>query len=273
MKVDTSYWDNLRGVIRTRKGGWIIGEGVYSHGYSILKELVGKVSYFQMMILNITGKLPEKRLADWVEASFICMSWPDPRLWCNQIGALSGTLLTSPAAAICSGILASDSRMYGPGTLPAATRFIKSAMTKKQAGLSIREIIEQQKIRPNGKPIIPGFGRPLAYGDERVAAMEQVTHDLEFHQGEYLELAYEIQDVLYNNYNETLNLGGYLSAFLRDNDFTGDQIYQLTVTAVNSGVAACYSETYKNIPESFLPLRCDDIEYQGKPPRKVPEKI
>ena len=273
MKVDTSYWDNLRGVIRTRKGGWIIGEGVFSHGYSIMEDLVGKVSYFQMIILNITGTIPEKRLADWLEASFICMSWPDARLWCNQIGALSGTLLTTPAAAVCSGTLASDSRMYGPGTLPGATRFINEAMKKKQHGASIQEIIDQQKIRHNSKPIIPGYGRPIAFGDERVAAMERVTDYLEFKIGDYLKLAYEIQDILYNNYNETLNLGGYLSAFLRDNDFNCEQISQLTVMSVNSGVSACYSEACTNPPESFLPLRCDDIDYQGLSPRSLPEKM
>lgn len=37
-----------------------------------------------------------------------------------------------------------------------------------------------------------------------------------------------------------------------------------------SGVTVCYVEEADKPPESFLPLRCDDIEYQGKPPRKVP---
>ena len=46
----TEQWDSLRGVIRTKKGGWIVGKAVYSHGYSMLEEFPGKVSYFQVVI-------------------------------------------------------------------------------------------------------------------------------------------------------------------------------------------------------------------------------
>ena len=65
------------------------------------------------MILIIIGRLVDKRLADWVEAGFLCVSWPDSRIWCNQIGALAGSLKTSPVSATMAGVLAADSRMYG----------------------------------------------------------------------------------------------------------------------------------------------------------------
>src|SRR3989304_7010505 len=112
----TAYWDERRNIIRTRNGGWRVGKGIFCHGYSIMDDLVGRVSYFEVMLLNITGRLPEKKLATFLEAAYICMSWPDIRLWCNQIGALGGTLKASPIAAISAGVMASDSRMYGPGT-------------------------------------------------------------------------------------------------------------------------------------------------------------
>jgi citrate synthase len=37
-----------------------------------------------------------------------------------------------------------------------------------------------------------------------------------------------------------------------------------------SGVTACYVDAVERPAETFLPLRCDDIDYQGPPPRDVP---
>jgi len=82
---DTALWDGLRGIIRSRIGGWRVGQDILIHGRGLLSELVGEVSYVQLLVLNVTGRLPERRLADWVEGTFMCLSWPDARIWCNQI--------------------------------------------------------------------------------------------------------------------------------------------------------------------------------------------
>jgi hypothetical protein len=80
------WLDTRRGKIISGTGGWFPGKGVFSHGYSMLDELVGEKSYFQILILNATGKMVSRELAYWVECIYGCLSWPDPRIWCNQIG-------------------------------------------------------------------------------------------------------------------------------------------------------------------------------------------
>ena len=57
----TKLWDKNRKTIHSRKGGWKIGDAIYSHGYSLMDDLVGEVSYFQVLVLNITGKLPSQQ--------------------------------------------------------------------------------------------------------------------------------------------------------------------------------------------------------------------
>jgi len=273
-QTDTSYWDERRGLFRTSKGGWIIGEAVYNHGYSMMDDLVGHKTFFQVLVLNVTGRLAEKNLADWLEASFICLSWPDPRIWCNKVGTLAGTMQCSPAAAVSVGILAADSRMYASGALVAGAEFIIEAVEKKKAGLSVEEIVnaelEKKAKRSAAKPVIMGYARPIATGDERVIAMERVTKTLGFEIGEHLSLAYEIDSYLQNNYKESINMLGYCVAFMVDQAFCNKEITRLFSTWVNSGVHACYAEARDRAPESFLPLRCDDIEYQGKIERPVP---
>lgn len=271
-KADTSFWDARRGVIHSKIGGMVIGKAVFCHGYDMMEELVGKVSYFQIMVLNVTGRLPERRLADWLEAYFIGNSYPDARLWCNQIGSLGGTLRATPAAAACAGILAADSHLYGAGTLPHGVRFFQKAMKKRRNGLSAAEIVLAEQRHPGAKPVIIGYARPLISGDERIAALERVRVQLGFEIGEHLRLAFEIEDVIREKTKERMNLLGYIAPFLLDQGISHQEICRLVSVMVSSGVQACYGEAADQAPESFFPLHCNDMDYQGKPPRAVPER-
>lgn len=271
-KNEPSFWDRRRGVIFTQKGGIVFGKGVYCHGHDLMEELAGKASYFQVMLLNITGRLPEKRLADVLEAMFLGNSYPDARIWCNQIGSLAGTLRASPVAAVSAGILASDSDLYGPGTLKKSADFIRQALIKRQQGVSVEQIIRAYQRNPNTKPVIVGYARPVANGDERIAAMQRVSRDLGFAEGEHVSLALEIDAYLQDRFEETINMTGYATAFLCDQGYTPLEIYRFSSYSVSSGVLACYAEAADQPPESFFPLQCGDIDYQGKPPRSVPEK-
>lgn len=261
--------DQRRGKIISNTGGWFPGKGVFSHGYSMLEELVGEKSYFQILILNATGKLVDKPLADWVEAIYGCLSWPDPRIWCNQIGALAGAARTSVVTATAMGVLATDSRSYGVLPLIEGVAFIQTALQHYKQGQSVEEIVH--KATRGGKPFIVGYIRPIAKGDERLETMERVSAKLQMPVGEHLTLAYEIEKVLMREFDEGMNINGYVSAVLSDHGFAAQEIYQLFSILVASGVTACYLDTYHRAPDTFLPLRCEDIDYQGAAARPVPD--
>lgn len=271
--IDSEYLDFLdgrRGKIFSKKGGWFPGRAVYCHGYSMLEELIGEKSYFQIVILNATGKLVERKLADWMEAICGCLSWPDPRIWCNQVGALAGASRTSVVAATSMGCLASDSKAYGPFTLLGGVEFIQEAVKKHKGGMSAYDIVTEVTNANRGKPYIVGYIRPIAKGDERLETMERVSESLGFEEGEHLTLAYAIEKVLMEKFDEGMNINGYMSAFLSDQGFSPKEIYSVYSMMVASGVTACYTDTYEKSPESFLPMRCDDIEYLGAGRRPVP---
>ncbi len=238
----------------------------------MLEELIGEKSYYQIVILNATGKLVDKALADWIEAICGCLSWPDPRIWCNQIGALSGSARTSVVAATAMGSLASDSRAYGPYTLLDGVTFIQNALSKHKDGISAYDIVKEVTDANRGKPYITGYIRPIAKGDERIETMERVTKKLGFSQGDHLRLAYDIEKVLIEQFDEGMNINGYMSAFLSDHGFTPEEVYYIYAMMVASGVTACYLDTLKKPSDAFLPLRCEDINYQGKTTRPVPDE-
>ncbi|MCI5167421.1 MAG: hypothetical protein D3903_15330, partial [Candidatus Electrothrix sp. GM3_4] len=101
-------------------------------------------------------------------------------------------------------------------------------------------------------------------------AMERVTNNLGFEIGEHLRLAYKIEKVLIEKFNERMNIGGYRCAFLVDQGLTPIEIYRLLSPVAQASVLACYVEASDSPPESFFPLRCDDINYRGKMSRLVP---
>ncbi len=270
MTSGSTLWDKRRGIIRSRKGGWVIGRGGYISGYSLLDDLVGKVTYFQSLILNITGELPSDSVGRWGEALYQCMSFPDSRIWCNQVGALGGTLRASSAAGITAGILASDSRMYGPGTISLVHGFLSKGLAEYADGKDASQTIRNWVGNKRKQVSIPGYGRPLATGDERVVAMERVSKELALVVGPCLRFAYTVEQHMQEIQGESMNLAAYGTAIMLDFGWTLPQIQQVYAIVVTSGVAACYSEAYDNPPESFLPLRCEDIEYRGHAPRPVP---
>jgi hypothetical protein len=268
---NTKFWDELCGKIYAGKGGWVPGEAMYNHGYSVMDDFIGKKSFFQILILNVTGRMVERRLADWIENTFSCVSLPDARIWCNQIGSLGGALQASPVASVCAGVLASDASNYGPRTHLAAARFIVDALSKKKNGMTPEKIVKAYQASPRLPPVIVGYARPVARGDERIPAMERVTKMLGFEIGEHLDLAYKISEVLLKKYNESMNIAGYTVAFLSDQGFSDKEIYRIYSMCVNSGIHGCYVESYEQTPESFFPLSCEDIDYQGKSSRPVPQ--
>ncbi len=269
--LDTTLWDKNRNKIYSKKGGWLIGKGVFSHGYDMMNDFVGTVSYMQVMILNATGKMPERRLADWFEAVHICLSWPDPRIWCNHIGALGGTMHTSSVVATAAGLLANESRAYGSKTFIAGLEFIQHALHEYNDGRSVKDIVETECEKYGGKPKIIGYARPIAKGDERVPAMEKTTKKLGFSIGRHLSLAYEIEEYLFDRFDEGMNINGFMSAFLSDQGFSPEEVYRICSVLVNSGITACYVDVRDRPADTFLPLRCDDVLYQGKSHRVLDE--
>ncbi len=269
VKQKISELDEKRGKIFSKTGGWFPGKGVFSHGYSMLDDLVGKKSYFQILILNATGKMVDRGFADWVEAVYGCLSWPDPRIWCNQIGALAGSARASVLVGTAMGALATDSRAYGVFPLIEGLSFIKGALQQFRDGESVEDIVKKTTAAKGGKPYIVGYIRPIAKGDERLVVMERVAESLDMPEGEHLVLAYQIERVLLEEYDEGMNINGYVSAVLADHGFSAQEAYQMFAMLVSSGVTACYLDSYNRPSDEFLPQRCEDVDYKGVDERSI----
>lgn len=268
-KSNTQYWNARQNKITTDIGKWVGGDDVTIRGYSLFNDLFDKASYFQVLVLNVTGRMISKNLATWLENNFMVMSYPDARIWCNQVGALCGTLKTSPSAAGAAGALAADSRIYGGShTSFIAMKFLKEALVKYKQGMTVEEIIQELPVK-QGKPAVVGFARPVAGKDERIGPHREMSKRLGFGIGEHMDLANKIDAYMEERYSFGINIGGYTSAFMADQGFSPEELYQIKCLCVQSGVFACYVDNLQHPENSFLPLKCSDVAYTGKPIRSL----
>jgi hypothetical protein len=269
-RSDLRFWDAQRGVIRSRKGGWTVGKDVVLHGQSLFHDLMGKASWFQVWLLAITGRVIERPIAEYCETFWMTMSFPDSRIWCNQVSALAGTMKCSPVAGVSSGTLTSDSLQYAAWAISLSAEQLSNALRLSgEPGFSAETFLEGRSKDAANRPLMPGYGRPVASGDERVAVLLRLLRESGISMGAHLKVAFTLHECLHAKYGEQINAGGFMAAFLLDQGLTPTQIYQFFSMAVQAGSLACYMDAMERPGESFLPMRCDDVDYRGAPPRSI----
>lgn len=266
---EATIWDARRGRIVTRKGGWRIGEGVRVGPHSLFDEIIGTYGFFDLVFLQVTDRLPPPGFVRWMEGMLMCGSFPDPRIWCNQVGALAGTMRCTPVAAVTAGTLASDSFLYGPGVARIALEFIAAAVREARAGATAEQIVARRS-KPDGSVRLPGYSRPVAEGDDRVDVLRRLAAQLDLHEGEHTAIAWQIDAYLRAHGKDSINAVGYGAAFVQDQGVSVEETYRLFSLGVSGGVHGCYSEAADEPAGTFLPLRVDDVEYTGAPARALP---
>ena len=68
-----------------------------------------------------------------------------------------------------------------------------------------------------------------------------------------------------------MNYAGYASARFLDMGFSSIEIYRFTVHSLYIGLLPCYSEAFDAESGTFLPIACEDILYEGREERPLPE--
>lgn len=258
-----NYWHKRNSTIFNSVGHWTGGDDVIIENRSLMNDLMGNISYMQLHILNATGKLVEKNIADWIEVSLMGLSYPDSRIWCNQIAAYSSDTNTSVSAAAAISVLAADSRAYGGSkTTQICMQFLIEAKEKYENGLSIEGILKGVKFRQS-KPSVVGFSRPIDRDDERLKPFVDIQSKLDIPNKSYLKFAIKLSDYLDEHFNLSINCGGYMSAFLLDQGFSPEQGYSLYSFTVISGAVGSFRSQKSQPSNSFLPMKCNDVQYIG----------
>lgn len=251
------YEDNWE----TAMGGCILGERVVFRGKDLFDDL-GDSSWLELLYFGINGKLLKKEELEFVNAAYVlCTSFPDPRLWNNRVASLAGTARSTACLAVAAATAVSEATTYGRRPDITACDFVARGNSKYKKGECIESIVNYELKKYRG---IPGFGRPLTSGDERIIPIVAKAKSLGLDGGEHLLFINKVQAYLKENRKRlSMNVAGVVSAIMADMGTTPKEHYLFCVLAFSAGFFPCFIDAEKKEEGAFFPLRASLINYEG----------
>ena len=248
-----AYEDNWR----TEMGAWFPGERVVLRGKDVFSEL-SNYSWMEYLYYAITGVYSPKNARIIEGLWMLSTSFPDPRLWNNRVAALAGTARSTGVLAVSAGIATSEATIYGLKPIKGAIDFLYRAAQQKNKGISIEAIVKKE-FKTNRS--ISGYGRPLVNSDERIAPVLKFLTEQGASQGQFVRLAFEIEDYLKNSrYKYKINIAALNAATAADANLTADEYYYMTTLAFVAGILPCYIDSRSQVEGGFFPLSTDRIK-------------
>lgn len=245
----------------TDLGAWFPGERVVFRGHDLFSEL-SETPWMELLIYGITGKRFNVKQIKLFEAIWvICTSYPDPRLWNNRVAALAGTT-KSPACLACGAATAvTGATLYGGRPIIQSNDLLHRMKAKVTAGQNLVDAVFGELKKYRG---LPGYGRPLVRGDERIEVLLEAYSALGFEEGEFVKLAFDIEDILLKGRRRLkMNIATLSTAMIAEQGMTPRECSNYLTLCFSAGIFACYVDTSKRKSGSFFPFRCSRIEYSG----------
>ncbi len=241
-------------------GGVNQDQSVTLAGYDLFTELAGKISLAGCLHLYFKKKLPSPEVERLLSAIITATIYPDIRIWPNRAVAFCAANNTGYAAGVCSGLMGIEGLMFGGNCVAACFKFLTDLEQASNDGKSIENQISRLK---SGKIKIPGFGRPLVNGDERLRPILQVAKECRLSDGKWLTLGRKVETLLEKNYGITMNAAGLMACLLADMDFSYSEILAFGTFAPVISFFGILNEHSDSGASPIFPLAIADIEYRG----------
>lgn len=231
-------------------------------GYA-LNDLIGRVSYAQMVYLLLKGEMPSENIGKMIEAilvSSVDHGTTPPSVLSALTVASTGAPLN---ASVAAGIL-SISKFHG-GAIEDCMNILKSTLDiQKEKGISstdaAKEIIQKFKAE---KKRLSGFGHRLHTNDPRTHKLFKLAEELGI-AGDYCNLAnaFVLQFKETSGKDLPLNVDGAIAALLCEMDF--DPILAngfFMIARVPGLIAHIYEEKTRQKP--MRKIHPTDVTYDG----------
>ena len=249
----------------TEMGAWFPGERVVYRGKDLFHELKDQ-RWMALFLYGITGRqFTEKQIRLFEGIWCLSTSYPEPRLWNNRVAALAGTARSTGALGVSAATAVSEATTYGQRPIIRAFDFLLRMQQELDSGASLVRLIEQELRRFRA---IPGYGRPGVRTDERIEPLMSLARGLGFVHGRYLKLAFDIEDLLLRGrWRMHMNVAALAAALLADQGLTPREYYHYSILSFSAGIVLSFLDTSSKSEGCFFPLRCDRVQYCGKPRR------
>jgi len=242
------------------------GVGAEFRGLDMLVEFKDW-NWLSTFYFSVSGKKLSQPAEDFINGIYcMCFSYPDARIWNNGIASMSATTRSTAQLGVGAGNAVSEADFYGGRPVMKAVDFMLRATEKLNSGVSIENILEQEKA---DRKILYGYGRPIVARDERVAPAINLLKELGLFDRKHIQVALSMERYLENNASEfRLNICGVFAAFCADEGMTPHEVYYILTVCYSIGMLASYVDVLEKPEGHFFPFECDAINYQGMKERK-----
>ena len=249
----------------TEMGAWFPGERVVYRGKDLLSELHDQ-RWMGLLLYGITGRIfSEKQVRLFEGLWVLSSSFPEPRLWNNRVAALAGTARSTASLGIGAAIAVSEATIYGRRPDIKAIDFLIRTMDRLSDGAKLEDLVKAELTQYRG---IPGYGRPIVRVDERIDPIMTLARELDFADGQFVRLAFEIQEVLLKGrFRLQMNVAMLAAALAADQGLSRREFYHYTILCFTAGMFPCFIEAANSSEGTLFPLRCARTLYEGKPRR------
>lgn len=248
--------------LETRMGAWFPGQRVVFRGKDLFADF-GATSWMGLLLYGITGRSFSDTQVRLFEGIWkLCTSYPDPRLWNNRVAALAGTARSTAVLGISAANAVSEATIYGRRPDIRAFDFLLRMQARVEQGAELGEAVITELKE---KRALAGYGRPVVRVDERIEPLCRLADELGLGGGKYLLLAREIEKILvHSRWRLSMNVAIVAAALAAEQGLSRREYYYYLTLSFSAGMFPCYIDAADKKEGSFLPLRCERIQYGGK---------
>ncbi|SFU59257.1 citryl-CoA lyase [Pseudoduganella namucuonensis] len=259
--------EQFDGPMLTRAGRVFPGERAVFGGHD-LHSAFADAGWVDLYVFGISGLRLQPAQLKVLESVWVYTSYPDARLWCNRVSALTASSRGTGAQALAAGIVASEASLYGLGPETTIGDFLVRALAAKCGGADLDQLVRAELKQHRH---MMGYGRPVGadFVDERIPVSLARMEELGVAMGPHLRLAFELEEALGRVTGKRLpmTMATMMVALPLDFGLSVRQAYLCILPQFVAGMLPCYAEALARPSGATFALRCERIAYDGAPPR------
>lgn len=259
--------DAWTGPLQSSVGGCFPGERAVFRGRDLHAEL-RDADWLDLYLFGITGRRHTPAQLKLLHAIWVNTSYPDARLWNNRVAALAGSARSTGSLGLSAALAVSEAAIFGRQIDLAIADFLVRALAAQKAGGDLAEVVADEL---RSERSIGGYGRPVAKSaaDERNAIVLGIAREQGLGDGEYVSLAFAIEEVLLTGrWRMRMNYAALAAALALDIGLSPEEYYFYLFPAFLAGMPPCFIEAGRRPEQATLPLPCSSLRYSGPARRR-----
>ncbi|MBI2380731.1 MAG: hypothetical protein HYV16_08250 [Gammaproteobacteria bacterium] len=243
----------------TRVGAGFLSERAVFRGRDLHHQL-SDWSWLKLFVYGITGREFDDQAIALLNYVWVSTSYPDARIWPNQVAALAGSMRSTGPLALTAGMAMSEASLFGGRPFVRGLDCFQRLSAALADGSALEDWLEAE-ITENGT--IFGYGRPIARRDERIPHMLVKLKTMGWEKRPTVVLALRIWRYLESTRGIEMNIAALYCAIGAELEFSVREFQSFMTLCFSAGMAPCYHEALEKPVGCFLPLRCASVHYTG----------